>query len=208
MSDVLPPSFFRRPAEVVALDLLGRWLVRDVARRRRVVRIVETEAYLGAADAASHARGGLRSRRNDSLYLPGGHAYVYLVYGVHHCFNVVTGARGMADAVLIRAGEPIEGEEEMRRDRHRGGRPEPGDVAGGPGKLCQALAIDLELDGAPLSGPELSLAPGEPVAAERVCRGSRIGVGYAGEAAEWPLRFAERDNRHVSRPWPWKRGGR
>jgi len=113
----LPLSFYRRPAEEVARDLLGRWLVRELDGGRLVLRLVEVEAYLGAPDRASHAWGGRRTPRNESLYLPGGHAYVYFIYGMHWCLNAVTGERGVGSAVLIRAGEPVEGEERMMENR-------------------------------------------------------------------------------------------
>jgi DNA-3-methyladenine glycosylase len=101
---VLPRSFFQRPAETVARDLVGRYVVRRLAGERLALRLVETEAYLGAPDRASHAWAGRRTARNESLYLAGGHAYVYLIYGLHHCLNVVTGERGAGSAVLLRAG--------------------------------------------------------------------------------------------------------
>ncbi len=200
----LPPSFYRRPAETVARDLLGRWLVREVEGELLVLRLVEVEAYLGAPDRASHAWGGRRSPRNASLYLPGGRAYVYFIYGMHWCLNAVTGEADVGSAVLLRAGEPVAGEERMRRHRGRPAPapPRPGDVAGGPGKLCQALAIDRACDGLRLDRGPLRLTAGEPVAPERVATGPRIGVAYAGEAAAWPLRFAVAGNLHVSRPRP------
>ncbi|HXO29503.1 MAG TPA: DNA-3-methyladenine glycosylase, partial [Thermoanaerobaculia bacterium] len=101
----LPPSFYRRPAEAVARDLLGRYLVREVEGEVLVLRLVEVEAYLGAPDRASHAWGGRRTPRNASLYLPGGHAYVYFIYGMHWCLNAVTGEADVGSAVLLRAGE-------------------------------------------------------------------------------------------------------
>ena len=203
----LPPSFYRRPAEEVARDLLGCLLVRDLAGERLVLRLVETEAYLGAPDRASHAWGGRRTPRNESLYLPGGHAYVYFIYGMHFCLNAVTGERDIGSAVLLRAGEPVEGEERMRENRGlirspSPRAPRPGDLAGGPGKLCQALGVGRELDGVPLDRPPLWIARGKPVEPAEVVAGPRIGVDYAGEAAGWPLRFMVRGNRHVSRPWP------
>ncbi|MDX1503390.1 MAG: DNA-3-methyladenine glycosylase [Thermoanaerobaculia bacterium] len=198
----LPLSFFRRGAAEVAPDLLGRYLVRRLDGTRLVARIVETEAYLGAPDPASHARGGLRSARNESLYLPGGHLYVYLIYGLHHCANAVTGEAGGADAVLLRAAEPVAGEEVMAARRGLS-RPRPGDLLGGPGKLCQALGIDRSLDGVRLDRGALTVAAGKPVAAAEIAVGTRIGVDYAGEAAAWPLRFAVAGCRHVSRPHPW-----
>ncbi|MFL6193634.1 MAG: DNA-3-methyladenine glycosylase [Thermoanaerobaculia bacterium] len=198
----LPPSFYRRPAEAVARDLLGRYLVRELDGERLTLRLVETEAYLGEPDRASHAWGGRRTPRNESLYLEGGHAYVYLIYGLHFCLNAVTGEAGIGSAVLLRAGEPVEGEERMRQNRGWTREPRPGDLAGGPGKICQALAIGRDLDGVRLDRPPLSIAKGEPVADEEIVASARIGVDYAGEAALWPLRFSVRGHRHVSKPWP------
>lgn len=181
----LSPRFFRRPAEIVARDLLGRWLVRqDPAGRRRVLRLTETEAYLGARDRASHAWNGRRTARNESMYLAGGRAYVYFVYGMHFCLNVVTGVAGEAEAVLLRAGEPLEGERSMVRAR-AGATP----LAVGPGRLSQALGVDRRFDGADLLGGTLWLATGEPVGDERVWVGPRVGIGYAEGARDWPLRF-------------------
>jgi len=198
----LPVAFYRRPAPEVARDLLGRYLVRETDGERLGLRLVETEAYLGAPDRASHAWDGRRTARNESLYLAGGHAYVYFIYGMHWCLNAVTGRAGVGSAVLLRAGEPVAGLERMALNRRLPRPPRPGDVAGGPGKLCQALAVDRTLDGAALSRPPLWIAPGEPVADAEVAAGPRIGVDYAGEAAAWPLRFALRGNPHVSRPRP------
>ena len=196
----LPLSFFRRPAEEVARDLLGRFLVRELARERLVLRLVEVEAYLGRPDRASHAWDGRRTPRNESLYLPGGHAYVYFIYGMHWCLNAVTGERDVGSAVLIRAGEPVEGEERMRENRGFVKKVKPGDLAGGPGKLCRALAVDRSLDGVLLDQGPLRITRGEPVEPGEIAAGPRIGVGYAGEAAAWPLRFAVRGNPHVSKP--------
>lgn len=200
----LPVSFYRRPVELVARELLGRWLVREIDGERLVLRLVETEAYLGAADAASHAAGGRRTARNESLYLPGGYAYVYFIYGMHFCFNAVAGRRDEGGAVLLRAGEPVAGEERMRALRglvgERGRRVRPGDIAGGPGRLCRALAVDRAFDAVPLYRGPLRILAGDPVPAAAVATGPRIGVAYAGEAAAWPLRFAVAGNPHVSRP--------
>jgi DNA-3-methyladenine glycosylase len=200
--DPLPLAFYRRPADVVAPDLLGRLLVRRLGRKLLVLRLVETEAYLGAPDRASHAAGGRRTPRNESLYLAGGHAYVYFVYGMHWCLNAVCGEADEGGAVLLRGGEPVQGEATMRARRGLADRVRPGDIAGGPAKLAQALGVDRALDGAALDGGDLWIAAGAPVGRRRVVRGPRIGVAYAGEAAMWPLRFAERDNLHVSRPRP------
>ncbi len=198
----LPTSFYRRPAETVARDLLGRYLVRELDGERLVLRLVETEAYLGALDRASHAWGGRRTPRNESLYLAGGHAYVYMIYGLHFCLNAVTGEAGIGSAVLLRAGEPVEGESRMRENRGWTRAPKAGDLAGGPGKICQALAVGRELDGVRLDRPPLSIARGEPAAEAEIVASPRIGVDYAEEAALWPLRFSLRGHRHVSKPWP------
>ena len=194
-------SFYRRPAGEVARDLLGRYLVRELDGERLVLKLVETEAYLGGPDRASHAWNGRRTPRNESLYLPGGHAYVYFIYGMHWCLNAVTGEADIGSAVLLRAGEPIAGEARMVANRSWKRPPRPGDLAGGPGKLCQALGVDRALDGVRLDRPPLSITAGEPVAEADVAAGPRIGVDYAGEAAAWPLRFAVRGHRHVSKPW-------
>jgi DNA-3-methyladenine glycosylase len=198
----LPLSFYRRPAEAVARELLGRYLVRELAGERLILRLVETEAYLGAPDRASHAWGGRRTARNESLYLPGGHAYVYFIYGMHWCLNAVTGEADSGGAVLLRAGEPVAGEERMAENRGWTRKLRPGDLAGGPGKLCRALAVGRELDGVLLDRSPLFIAEGGPVGEAEVAAGPRIGVDYAGEAAAWPLRFAVRGNPHVSRPRP------
>lgn len=199
----LPRAFYRRPAAEVARDLLGRCLVRRLDGERLVLRIVETEAYLGAVDRAAHTFAGRRTDRVRSMYLGGGHAYVYAIYGLHWCLNVVCGERDSGTAVLIRAGEALEGAARMLRLR---GLPPAGAGAGrlaaGPGRLCAALAVDRALDGASLISGPLRVAAGEPVADEAVVRGPRVGVDYAGEAADWPLRFAIAGHPEVSRPRP------
>ncbi|MBP9826398.1 MAG: DNA-3-methyladenine glycosylase [Thermoanaerobaculia bacterium] len=196
----LPDSFYFRPAEEVARDLLGRLLVRELPEGRIVVRLVETEAYAGPHDRASHAFGGRRTARNESMYLAGGHAYVYRIYGVHFCLNVVTGPRDAGIAVLLRAAEIVEGEELVRRGR-------PGVIAAhrllaGPGNLTKGLAIDLALDTVALDRGTLRLAAGKPVAESAILTGPRVGCESAGEAAAWPLRFAVDGSRAVSSPRP------
>ncbi len=198
--DPLPPEFYRRPAEAVAPALIGRYLVRRIGGRRRVLKIVETEAYLGASDRASHAWGDRRTARTQALFRDGGVAYVYLIYGLHHMLNAVTGGADDGSAVLLRAGEPIAGGRRMARARGLVGAPAPGAVAGGPGKLCAALSIGLDLNGATLHRGPLTVCEGEPASPAAIEIGARVGVDYAGAAARWPLRFALRDNAHVSRP--------
>jgi len=198
----LQRHFFRRPSDQVARDLLGRYLIRELGGRRLVLRLVETEAYLGPDDRAAHTWGGRRTERVRSMYLGGGRAYVYAIYGLHCCLNVVCGEEGSGSAVLLRAGEAVEGAERMRELRALARPPRAGELAGGPGRLCQALAVDRRLDGVSLLAGELRLTAGEPVADSEVVRGARIGVHYAGAAADWPLRFALRGSVEVSRPRP------
>lgn len=197
----LPKTFYRRPAAEIAPDLLGRYLVHEAGGELPLVlRIVETEAYLGAADRASHAWNDRRTPRTSALYREGGFAYVYLIYGMHHMLNVVTGTSDDGSAVLLRAGEPVRGESTMRRLRGLTARGRAGVVAGGPGKLCRALGVDGALNGAALWRGPLRILSGDPVAPADVVIGPRVGIDYAGEAASWPLRFAVAGNPHVSRP--------
>jgi DNA-3-methyladenine glycosylase len=165
-----------------------------------IVRIVETEAYLGKGDRASHAWRGQPTKRTEVLFQAGGIAYVYLVYGLHDMFNVVAGVEGDGSAVLVRSGEPVRGERTMVENRGLTGPVVAGDIAGGPGKLCQALAIGRDLNGVRLDRGEILLCRGRPADPASIVSGPRVGVDYAGEAAAWPLRFAESANPHVSRP--------
>lgn len=190
--------------EVVARALLGTFLVHDDGCVRRVGRIVETEAYAGPEDRASHARAG-RTRRTSVMFGPPGRAYVYLVYGLHHCLNVVCNAEGEAAAVLIRAVEPVEGIAAMRAAR---GRPTDRTVrlAAGPARTCEALGVDRRHDGLDLlAGDELWLATDGSggMSPADIAVGPRIGVDYAGD--EWaaqPWRFGVASSHSLSRPFP------
>jgi len=197
MTDRLPRSFYLQDTVTVARSLLGCILWRRIGRQRLAAKIVETEAYLGANDSASHARRGLRSVRNESMYLAGGHAYVYFTYGMHWCMNVVTQEADLAEAVLLRAAEPIKGVEGMRERRPKAKRDR--DLMNGPGKLCAAMAIDRELDGEPLDGTRLWLTPDTAVDEGLIAVSARVGVEGSGEAASWPLRFYLKDHPHLSR---------
>ena len=190
----LPPEFFARDATSVARDVLGCLLVSDVGGARCVVRLVEVEAYTGPRDAASHCAGWHRSPRNESMYGPPGHAYVYFTYGMHWCCNIVTGREGYPCAVLIRAGEPLVGLETMRK--RRGGDVADRLLCSGPARLAEAMGITRELDGHDLRRPPLFLARGEPIPARRRRRSVRIGISKAKERL---LRFYEADNPNVSR---------
>jgi DNA-3-methyladenine glycosylase len=194
----LPRTFYTRTDVVaVARRLLGRLLVVPTRQGRRVSGlIVETEAYQGPEDRASHAYRGRRTRRTETMYRPGGTAYVYFVYGMYHQFNVVTNEVDVPHAVLVRALEPIEGTALMRR--RRGGGPDRG-LTSGPGKLCIALGIDRRLDRADLLGNRIWLEDGRRIASSAIASGPRVGIDYAQEWVERPWRFWIRDNPFVSR---------
>jgi len=193
----LPRAFYLQDTVTVARELLGCVLWRRIDGRLLAARIVETEAYLGANDAASHARRGLRSARNESMYLEGGHAYVYFTYGMHWCLNVVTQEEDIAEAVLLRAAEPVRGVDEMRERRPKAKRDY--DLMNGPGKLCSALAIDKTLDGESLRGTRLYITERDVAVDDaNIAVSPRIGVEGAFGAAHWPLRFFLEANRHVS----------
>lgn len=193
VGDPLPKSFFTRGAAQVAKDLLGQVLVHEHGGQRLAGRIVETEAYVGEHDLACHASKG-RTARTDVLFGPPGLAYVYLIYGMYHCFNVVTEPDGVAAAVLVRGLEPLEGiAPEVRTD--------------GPGRLCRALHVTLAHNRMDLERPPLYLLEAPGVPARQVERGPRVGVDYAGVWAEKPLRFWMRGNPHVSHV-PKRRPGR
>ena len=208
-------GWYAVPAEVLAERLLGQRLVRVLEDGTRLWgRIVETEAYLGGADRASHSYNGRRTARNESMYAVGGTAYVYFTYGMHHCMNVVCGGEDEGCAVLVRALEPpTDGDargvrEVMRAHRVAASRARKvveGDawLCSGPARLCQALAIDRALDGEDMVGGGqlwVELVGDGPVlcAGETVGRSARIGIGNAGEWAERELRWSVRGNGCVS----------
>ena len=188
--DLRPLSrrFYERDAVTLAQGLLGRVVVREIGEHRLVGRIVEAEAY-GRDDPGSHAFRG-PTRRNASMFGPPGHAYVYISHGIHHCLNVVGRA---PTAVLIRALEPLEGTEEMRRRRAVG---DDRLLCAGPGRLCEALGITLAEDGLDLTmGERLWLARGRPV--RDVLTTTRIGMS---DAVNRPWRFVVAGTRFASRP--------
>jgi len=198
-TSALPKAFYaREDVLAVARDLLGRVLVVPDRGGGRVSGIiVETEAYRGPEDRASHAFGGRRTARTETMYGPGGTAYVYFVYGMYHQFNVVTNAVDVPHAILVRALEPLEGIERMRRRR---GRRETERLASGPGKLCIALGIDRSLDRADLAGPRVWIEEGpRRVPSSAIARGPRVGIDYAGPWAKRPWRFWIRGHSCVSR---------
>ena len=186
---VLPREFYARPAAEVARDLVGKVLVHGGVAGR----IVETEAYLGAEDRAAHAWRG-PTERTRVLFGPPGHVYVFLVYGMYECLNLVAEPDGVAGCVLIRAAEPVAGLDLMRRRRPRAVR--EADLASGPGKLTMAFGIDRRLNGADATRGPLRVhwpVAGEPFDIDAT---PRIGIRHC---ADWPLRFLMRGNPSVSR---------
>jgi len=179
----LPVAFFRRPAEIVAADLLGAVLVSSVDGKLTAGRIVETEAYLGYDDPASHGYLHRRNARNEALFGLPGAWYVYLSYGMHWCANLVCQEVGLASAVLLRALEPLEGLEMMRRRR---GMVADRALCSGPGKLCQALGITRDLDGQLMAESPVLVHRARRKEAIPMATTSRIGIT---KAADWPLRF-------------------
>ena len=187
-------EFWERSTEEVARALLGCRLVRRrPGEPDRSVVVVETEAYLGVSDRAAHTWNGRRTARVAPMWGPAGHAYVYRVYGMHDCLNVVTREEGVPEAVLLRAGAPLSwwrGRETPRPELL---------AASGPGRLCRALAVGRELSGTSLRSRALELLLPLPGPPRKVLSGPRVGVDYAGEAAGWRLRFALADCPAVTR---------
>jgi DNA-3-methyladenine glycosylase len=188
--NALLQDFFARATEKVARDLLGAVLVRRVGDTLLAGRIVETEAYLAEDDAASHSFRG-RTRRNEAMFGEAGTLYVYRIYGIHHCANIVTEDAGRGAAVLLRALEPLAGIEWMQQQR---GTNALQVLCSGPGKLAQSLAFSPSENGASLLQPDLFLLPADT--SPEVCVSARVGIS---KAVDLPLRFFVAGNRFVSR---------
>ncbi|PYS57130.1 MAG: DNA-3-methyladenine glycosylase [Acidobacteria bacterium] len=194
----LPREFYTRSDVLeVARDLLGKKLVVPNRNGVRVAGvIIETEAYRGPEDKASHAYNGRRTRRTETMYGVGGTAYVYFVYGMYHQFNVVTNVEDVPHAILVRAVEPVEGLDIIRR--RRPGRFEH-ELTSGPGRLCIAMGIDRKLDKAELLGDRVWIEEAASISPRQIARGPRIGIDYAEEWVKKPWRFWIRDNPFLSR---------
>jgi len=178
----------------VAAELLGAVIVSSLEGQSTAGRIVETEAYLGYDDPASHGYLHRRNARNQALFGPPGSWYVYLSYGMHWCANLVCQRTGLASAVLLRALEPVQGLETMRRRR---GPVSDRELCSGPGKLCQALGITRDLDGMKMSRSPVLVHRPRSSEREAMVVTSRIGIT---KAADWPLRFVVSGSRWLSRP--------
>jgi DNA-3-methyladenine glycosylase len=193
----LDRKFFQKPTLDVAQSLLGKVLVRHLRGRNLAGMIVETEAYVGPHDLACHASKG-KTARTSIMFEEGGCAYVYMIYGFYFCLNAVTEAEDYPAAVLIRAVEPLDHVNVMKRLRKNPDRET--NIASGPGKLCMAMGIDKRLNGADLTGKTLWIED-RNLEVSRIEAGPRIGVDYAGEFKDKPWRFYVGGNPHVSR---WK----
>lgn len=195
-------EFYDRDSVIVAKELLGKVLVHEMDGQRISAKIVETEAYMGVEDKAAHSYGGRRTPRVEVMYGGPGFSYVFFVYGMHYCFNIVTREEGNPQAVLIRAAEPVEGLEPMAQNRFRKTwqqltKSQINGLTNGPGKLCGALAIDRSLNGEDLCGRTLYVEEGNRETLN-IVSAKRVGIDYAGEAKDYPWRFYIENNKYVS----------
>lgn len=200
----LERSFYKKSALILARDLLGKYLIFDINNEKLMAKIVETEAYMGFNDKAAHTYNGKRTPRTEAMYGEEGHAYVYIIYGMYNCLNVVAAEKEIAQAVLVRALEPMEGLEIMALNRFN--KPfsqlKKSQIIGltnGPGKLCQAFGITREMNGEDLIGDRLYICSGIEEKFD-IVETKRIGIDYAEEAKDFPWRFYIKDNKFVSVP--------
>ncbi|MDU1642310.1 DNA-3-methyladenine glycosylase [Peptoniphilus harei] len=201
---ILKNDFFKRDTVEVAKSLIGKKIIRNISGNFFCAKIVETEAYLGLEDRACHSYGGRITDRNKTLYLPGGHIYVYLIYGMYDLLNIVTRDEDHPEAVLIRGVEPLENLDGISKNRFGKAYEELStyqrkNLSNGPGKLSMAIGINRSLNGKVLSKDYLYIGEGEEVPEKDLVITKRIGIDYAGEDANLPLRFCLRDNPYVSK---------
>lgn len=192
----LSRAFYERDGLTVSKELLGKILVHDSPEGRIAGRIVEVEAYMGPGDAAAHTYKNLRSERTAVIHGPGGYAYVYLIYGMYNCFNVVANVAGKPEALLIRALEPVAGIDLMAARRNRKREVE---LCSGPGKLCQAMGITKDENAEDLRGSTLYILDAPPVPTEEIVACPRINIDYSGEAVHYPWRFLIKGNPYISK---------
>lgn len=199
MASKLPLSFYERDDVVqISKELIGKVICTNFDGVLTTGIIAETEAYNGRTDRACHAYPDVRTARTETIYGPPGYAYVYLCYGIHHLFNVVTNKEGLADAILIRAIKPVEGKEVMVQ--RRGKEKLQPVIANGPGKLSQALGITTSNNKSDLLGDLIWIEDqGLEISDEEIAASPRIGVDYAGEDAKLPWRFTIRDSKWISK---------
>jgi len=190
-------DFFKQDAVTLAKDLLGKILVRKVEGRTINSLITETEAYVGPEDKGSHAYNNKRTKRTETMFKEGGHAYIYLIYGMYNCLNIVCSEKDKPEAVLIRAVEPLNEIEYIRMNRKiKSNKVE--DLTNGPGKLCQALDIDTSLDGIDLLNNSV-LYIQDNLSNHEIVASKRINIDYAGEYANKLWRFYIKGNKFISK---------
>ncbi len=193
----LQRSFYQRGILTVARELLGKILVHQSSEGTTAGRIVEVEAYCGPEDKAAHSYNGRKTPRNEVMYGEKGHAYVYFIYGMYFCINLTAGdTAGKPEAVLIRALEPMAGQELMAK--RRGAKAKPSILTNGPGRLCMAMGITRQQNKADLTAPPLYIQDAPKINDIDIVKETRIGIDYAAEWREMPWRFYVRDNNFVS----------
>lgn len=198
----LSREFYNRDSLIVAQELLGKMLVREINGQKISVKIVETEAYMGVTDRAAHSFGGRRTPRVEVMYGGPGISYVFLVYGMYYCFNIVTREEGNPQAVLIRAAEPIGGFDLIAQNRfnktyNQLSKSQIKNLTNGPGKVCRALLIDKSLNGEDLCSNKLYIEEGENEKIQIVAS-KRVGIDYAEDARDYLWRFYIANNEYVS----------
>ncbi len=193
---MLSREFYLRDANDCAVDLLGKKLVHETDHGLVSGMIVEVESYIAPGDAASHAYNNKKTKRTEIHYNPGGLAYIYLIYGMYNCFNIVVNTEDKPEVILVRALEPIDGIEIMNKNRRTNKLTE---LCNGPGKLCQALSITTEQYGYDLCNSTLYLEEFYNISQSDILRSPRINIDYAGEAKDYLWRFYLKDNKFVSK---------
>lgn len=195
----LGAEFYQQDAVSLAKNLIGKNLVRIIGSNKIVCKIVETEAYVGPEDKGCHAYNNKRTTRTEVMFKDGGIAYVYVIYGMHYCFNIVASLKDKPEAVFIRAVEPIEGLDTIKKNRHIKS-PKNEELSNGPGKLAQALKIDKEFNGYNLvDGEELYVEADNSNTIYKVETSTRVNIDYAEEYKTKPWRFYIKGNSYVSR---------
>lgn len=199
----LKQSFYNRETLEVAPDLLGKYLIREINGHKLIVKIVEVEAYKGAIDKGAHSYKYKHTPRTEVMFGPPGHAYIYLIYGMYYCLNIVTEEEGEPCAILIRGVEPIKGDDYMSLLRYQKPLSEITptqlkNLSNGPGKLCKSLCITKEQNRHPVWKGELYITSGVEITPEQIIRSKRINIDYAEEAKDFLWRFSIKGNPYVS----------
>lgn len=197
-------DFYKKDSITLSKELLGKYLVHNTEEGQLIGKIVEVEAYKGVIDKAAHSYGGKRTKRTEVMFMEGGIAYVYLIYGMYNCLNIVASLKDIPEAVLIRALEPISNIEFMCKNRYNKSKEQCSkkdiiNLTSGPGKLCKAFNITKEHNGMDLTGDKLYLLEDENHEEFEIVETTRIGIDYAEEARFYPWRFYIKDNPYISK---------